>query len=126
MDSVQTWNRLLEFAGAHDLFVIEDSAQSTGAEYTFSDGRKAKAGTIGNVGCTSFYPTKVLGAYGDGGAMMTNDDELADKLKKIANLGQYKRDYVDRIGVNSRLDTIQAAILSVKLKYLDESIRKRE
>ena len=112
--------RLMSVAKTHDLKVFEDTAQAIGAEYTFSDGEKAKAGTIGDAGATSFFPSKNLGAYGDGGAIMTNDDELAAKLRMIVNHGQSKRYYHDSIGVNSRLDSIQAAILNVKLKYLDE------
>ena len=112
--------RLMSVAKTHDLRVFEDTAQAIGAEYTFSDGEKAKAGTIGDAGATSFFPSKNLGAYGDGGAIMTNDDELAAKLRMIVNHGQSKRYYHDSIGVNSRLDSIQAAILNVKLKYLDE------
>lgn len=110
---------ILSVARKYNLFVIEDVAQATGAEYTFPDGRKAKAGTMGDIGCTSFFPSKNLGCYGDGGAMMTNDDSLAEKLRSIANHGMKVRYYHDRVGVNSRLDTLQAAILKVKLKYLD-------
>jgi len=110
---------VLSVARKHNLFVIEDVAQATGAEYTFPDGRKAKAGTMGDIGCTSFFPSKNLGCYGDGGAIMTNDDALAEKLRSIANHGMKVRYYHDRIGVNSRLDTLQAAILKVKLRYLN-------
>lgn len=112
--------RLMSIARSHDLKVFEDTAQAIGAEYTFSNGEISKAGTIGNAGATSFFPSKNLGAYGDGGAIMTNDDELAGKLRMIVNHGQSKRYYHDSIGVNSRLDSIQAAILKVKLKYLDD------
>jgi dTDP-4-amino-4,6-dideoxygalactose transaminase len=100
--------------------VIEDVAQAIGGDYTFSDGKKQKAGTIGDIGCTSFFPSKNLGAYGDGGAMYTNNDTLAEKMRMIANHGQSVQYYHDMIGVNSRLDSIQAAVLRVKLRYLDE------
>jgi len=110
---------LMTVAKKHNLKVIEDTAQSIGAEYTFSDGTVKKAGTIGDIGCTSFFPSKNLGCYGDGGALFTNNDELASKLRMIANHGQSKRYYHEVIGVNSRLDTIQAAILKVKLKHLN-------
>ncbi len=111
--------RVMQLAKKHSLFVIEDVAQAIGSDYTFSDGKKSKAGTIGHIGCTSFFPSKNLGAYGDGGAMFTNDDELATKLKMICNHGQSVQYYHDVIGVNSRLDSIQAAILRVKLRHLD-------
>ncbi|KYG76263.1 dTDP-4-amino-4,6-dideoxygalactose transaminase [Roseivirga ehrenbergii] len=111
--------RLMKVAKKHDLKVFEDTAQAIGANYKFSDGNTVKAGTIGDAGATSFFPSKNLGAYGDGGAIMTNDDELAAKLRMIVNHGQSERYYHDSIGVNSRLDSIQAAILKVKLKYLD-------
>jgi dTDP-4-amino-4,6-dideoxygalactose transaminase len=117
--------RIMQLAKKHDLFVIEDVAQAIGSDYTFSDGRKQKAGTIGDVGCTSFFPSKNLGAYGDGGAMYTNNDELAAKLKMISNHGQSVQYYHEMIGVNSRLDSIQAAILRVKLRYLDEYAEAR-
>jgi len=110
---------ILKLAGEHDLFIIEDAAQATGTGYIFPDGRKSKAGTMGNVGTTSFFPSKNLGCYGDGGALYTNDDDLAVKLRSIANHGMKMRYHYNDIGINSRLDTIQAAILSVKLKYLD-------
>lgn len=106
-------------ADAHGIYVVEDNAQAIGADYMFSHGKKQKAGTIGHIGCTSFYPSKNLGCYGDGGAMMTNDDELANKLRKIANHGQSERYYHDVVGCNSRLDAIQAVVLSAKLKHLD-------
>ncbi|CAN5917901.1 DegT/DnrJ/EryC1/StrS family aminotransferase [soil metagenome] len=112
--------RIMELAKKHSLFVIEDVAQAIGADFTFSDGKKQKAGTIGTIGCTSFFPSKNLGAYGDGGAMYTNDDRLAEKMRMISNHGQTVQYYHDSIGVNSRLDSIQAAILRVKLRYLDE------
>lgn len=111
---------LMALAKKHNLYVIEDTAQAIGAEYTFADGSKKKAGTIGTVGCTSFFPSKNLGCYGDGGAIYTNDDELARKIRMIANHGQSVQYVHDSIGVNSRLDTLQAAILRVKLKHLDE------
>ncbi len=112
--------RLMEVAKNHDLEVFEDTAQAIGGDYTFSDGRKVKAGTIGNAGATSFFPSKNLGCYGDGGAIFTNEDELAGKIRMIVNHGQSKRYYHDSIGVNSRLDSLQAAVLKVKLKYLDK------
>src|ERR1700756_628858 len=111
---------ILALAKKHNLFVIEDVAQAIGAEYTFANGTKHKAGTMGDVGCTSFFPSKNLGCYGDGGAMYTNNDELAKKLKMIAHHGQSVQYVHDVIGVNSRLDSIQAAILKVKLKHLDD------
>lgn len=110
---------LMELAIANHLFVIEDNAQAIGTDYTFSDGTVKKAGTIGHIGCTSFFPSKNLGCYGDGGAMFTNDDALAEQISSIVNHGMKVRYYHDRIGVNSRLDTIQAAILRVKLPLLD-------
>lgn len=112
--------RILEFAEKHHLFVIEDNAQAIGSDYTFSDGTVKKTGTIGHIGCTSFFPSKNLGCYGDGGALITNDDELAVKIRMIANHGQAKKYYHKVLGCNSRLDTLQAAVLKVKLKYLDE------
>jgi len=111
---------IMQLAAKHNLYVIEDNAQALGADYRFSDGTIKKTGTIGHIGCTSFYPSKNLGAYGDGGAIFTNDDELAIKLKMIANHGQSRRYHHEVIGCNSRLDTIQAAILDIKLKHLDE------
>jgi UDP-2-acetamido-2-deoxy-ribo-hexuluronate aminotransferase len=111
---------LMELEQKHNLFVIEDAAQATGADCFYRDGTKKKAGTIGHIGTTSFFPSKNLGCYGDGGALYTNDDILAKKLRSIANHGMKVRYHYDDIGVNSRLDTIQAAILRVKLKYLSE------
>lgn len=111
---------ILEIAEKHDLKIIEDTAQAIGAVFTFTDGKKAQAGTMGNVGTTSFFPSKNLGCFGDGGAMFTNDPILAEKLRMIANHGQKKKYHHDSIGVNSRLDTLQAAILRVKLKHLDK------
>jgi len=109
---------ILDLAQRNKLKVIEDTAQAIGAVYTFSDGRKAQAGTMGDIGTTSFFPSKNLGCYGDGGAMFTNDSDLAERLRMIANHGQKKKYHHDSIGVNSRLDTLQAAILRVKLRYL--------
>lgn len=111
---------ILAFAKEHDLYVIEDNAQAIGAEYTFSDGHKAKTGTMGTIGCTSFFPSKNLGCYGDGGALFTNDATLAERIKMIANHGQRVKYYHAVIGCNSRLDSIQAAVLDIKLKHLDE------
>lgn len=111
---------ILEVANQHNLFVIEDNAQAIGADYTFKNGTTKKAGTIGNVGTTSFFPSKNLGCYGDGGAIFTNDDELAHTLRGIVNHGMYKRYYHDVVGVNSRLDSLQAAILRIKLPLLIE------
>ncbi len=116
---------VLEVAKAHNLFVIEDTAQAIGADYTFSDGTKKKAGTIGNIGTTSFFPSKNLGCYGDGGAIFTNDDELAHILRGMVNHGMYKRYYHDVVGVNSRLDSIQAAVLRIKLTHLDAYCNER-
>lgn len=111
---------LMQLAKDHGLFVVEDNAQAIGASYRYSDGTSKKAGTIGHIGCTSFFPSKNLGCYGDGGAMMTMDDTLADGLRTIANHGQGSvRYYHDVVGVNSRLDALQAAVLDVKLNYLD-------
>lgn len=111
---------ILNFAKEHNLYVIEDNAQAIGAEYTFSDGHKEKTGSMGTIGCTSFFPSKNLGCYGDGGAIFCKDDELAEKLRMIANHGQKVKYHHSVIGCNSRLDSVQAAILNVKLKHLDE------
>lgn len=111
---------ILAIAKKHNLYVIEDTAQAIGAEYTFSDGRKAMAGTMGDIGATSFFPSKNLGCYGDGGAIFTNDDELAKRMRVIANHGSTVRYYHDAIGVNSRLDSMQAAVLRIKLRKLNE------
>ena len=111
---------ILSLAKEHNLFVIEDTAQAIGAVYTFKDGSQKQAGTMGHIGCTSFFPSKNLGCYGDGGAIYTSDSNLAERIKVIANHGQIKKYVHKYIGVNSRLDTIQAAILNIKLKYLDE------
>ena len=118
--------KIMAIAAKHNLYVIEDNAQAIGCDYTFSDGTVKKTGSIGDIGCTSFYPSKNLGAFGDGGAIFTNDDSLAVKLKMIASHGQSKRYYHDVVGCNSRLDAIQAAILDIKLKHLDEYIAARK
>lgn len=110
---------IMEVAKKHNLHVIEDTAQAIGCDYTFKDGSTQKVGTIGTIGCTSFFPSKNLGCYGDGGAIFTNDDELAVKLRQTANHGQSKQYIHNRVGVNSRLDSIQAAILRIKLRHLD-------
>lgn len=111
--------QILEVARQHNLFVIEDNAQGIGANYTFSNGEKAKTGTLGHVASTSFFPSKNLGCYGDGGAIFTNDDDLAHTIRGIVNHGMYKRYHHDVVGVNSRLDSIQAAVLDAKLPNLD-------
>ena len=116
---------IMEIAKANNLFVIEDNAQAIGCDYTFSNGVTKKTGTIGHIGATSFYPSKNLGAFGDGGALCTNDKVLADKMTMIANHGQSARYYHDVVGCNSRLDSIQAAILDIKLKKLDEYNKAR-
>lgn len=116
---------ILELAEKHNLFVIEDNAQAIGANYTYKSGNKQKAGTIGHVGSTSFFPSKNLGCYGDGGAIFTNDDELAHTLRGIVNHGMYERYHHDVVGVNSRLDSIQAAVLRAKLPKLDEYCNAR-
>ncbi|MFN5222798.1 MAG: DegT/DnrJ/EryC1/StrS family aminotransferase [Bacteroidota bacterium] len=117
--------RVMAIARKHNLYVIEDTAQAIGADYHFSDGTSSKAGTIGTIGCTSFFPSKNLGCYGDGGAIFTNDDELAARIRMIANHGQSVQYYHDEIGVNSRLDSIQAAVLRIKLRHLDEYANAR-
>lgn len=117
---------LMKLAEAHQLFVVEDNAQSLGATYTFSDGTVKKAGSIGHIGCTSFFPTKNLGCMGDGGALMTNLPALAEKIRMIANHGQRKKYYHEVVGCNSRLDTLQAAILNVKLPHLREYLDARK
>lgn len=116
---------IIKIAEKHKLHVIEDNCQAIGADYIFTDGTKKKTGTISIVGCTSFFPSKNLGCYGDGGAVFTNDDTLATKLRQIVNHGMTVRYYHDMIGVNSRLDSIQAAVLDIKLKRLDEYAQKR-
>jgi UDP-2-acetamido-2-deoxy-ribo-hexuluronate aminotransferase len=116
---------IMKIAAEHNLHVIEDAAQSLSAEFIFSDGVKKKSGTIGTIGTTSFFPSKNLGCYGDGGAIFTNDAALAEKIRMMANHGQKVKYHHESIGVNSRLDTLQAAILNVKLKYLPEYTKKR-
>jgi dTDP-4-amino-4,6-dideoxygalactose transaminase len=116
---------IVRLADNHDLYIVEDNAQAIGAEYTFSDGRSARTGTLGHIGCTSFYPSKNLGAYGDGGAINTDDDALADRLRMVANHGQNRRYYHDVVGCNSRLDSVQAAILNCKLPRLDAYNQRR-
>lgn len=118
-------DRIMDIAKKHHLFVIEDNAQALGADHTSANGLKRKAGTIGHIGCTSFFPSKNLGCYGDGGAIFTNDDALAERLKMTVNHGMKVRYYHDFVGVNSRLDSIQAAILDIKLKKLDEYAEAR-
>lgn len=117
---------LLALAQEHNLYVIEDACQAIGSVYTFSDGTSKQAGTIGHIGCTSFFPSKNLGCYGDGGAIFTNDDALATRMQAIANHGMVVRYYHDIVGVNSRLDSIQAAVLNAKLPHLDEYIVARQ
>ena len=117
---------ILTLAAKHNLYVIEDNCQAIGADYIFKDGTTKKAGTIGTIGCTSFFPSKNLGCYGDGGAIFTNNDQLAHKMRGIVNHGMFTRYYHDLVGVNSRLDSIQAAILSVKLKRLNKYIEQRQ
>jgi dTDP-4-amino-4,6-dideoxygalactose transaminase len=117
---------ILALAQEHNLAVIEDNAQAIGADYTFENGQVAKTGTLGTIGCTSFYPSKNLGAYGDGGALMTQDEALGERLGMLANHGQQKRYYHDLIGVNSRLDALQAAVLDIKLKRLDAYTKARQ
>jgi len=117
---------IMDLADRHGLFVVEDNAQAIGADYRFPDGKIQKTGTIGHIGCTSFYPSKNLGAYGDGGALYTNDEALGEKMRMIANHGQNKRYYHKYVGVNSRLDSIQAAVLDIKLGHLDEYAKARQ
>lgn len=117
---------IMDIAKAHNLYVIEDNAQGIGADYTFSNGTKAKTGTIGHVSSTSFFPSKNLGCYGDGGAIFTNDDELAHIIRGIVNHGMYERYHHDVVGVNSRLDSIQAAVLDAKLPHLDSYNKARQ
>lgn len=116
---------IMQIANENNLAVIEDNAQAIGGDYVFSDGTKKKTGTIGTIGTTSFFPSKNLGCYGDGGAIFTNDDRLAEQMKMIANHGQKQRYYHEVVGCNSRLDTLQAAILNIKLKELDQYIVAR-
>ena len=117
---------IMLLASEHNLHVIEDNAQAIGADYTFKNGQKKKSGTIGHIGCTSFFPSKNLGCYGDGGAIYTNDPVLGEKIRMIANHGQKKKYHHAIIGVNSRLDALQAAVLNVKLKYLDDYSKARQ
>ena len=117
---------IVALAKKHGLYVIEDNAQAIGSEYTWSDGTQRQSGTMGHIGTTSFFPSKNLGCFGDGGAMVTNDDNIADKIRMVANHGQIKKYHHQIIGVNSRLDALQAAILDVKLKYLDEFCSARQ
>src|SRR5690606_2457271 len=117
---------IIELAETHNLYVIEDNAQAIGANYTYKNGKKVKAGTIGHVGATSFFPSKNLGCYGDGGAIFTNDDDLAHTLRGIVNHGMYERYHHDVVGVNSRLDSIQAAVLDAKLPHLDDYNKARQ
>jgi dTDP-4-amino-4,6-dideoxygalactose transaminase len=118
-------NEIMAIAKRHNLPVIEDNAQAIGGAYTWPDGTRKKTGAIGTIGCTSFFPSKNLGCYGDGGAIFTDNDALATRLKMIANHGQNKRYYHEMVGCNSRLDTLQAAVLIVKLKRLDDYIEAR-
>lgn len=117
---------LMTIAKEHNLYIVEDACQAIGAVYTFANGTQKQAATMGDIGCTSFFPSKNLGCYGDGGAIFTNDDELAAKMRAIANHGMVVRYYHDTIGVNSRLDSIQAAVLGAKLPHLDEYIEARQ
>jgi dTDP-4-amino-4,6-dideoxygalactose transaminase len=126
-------DEIMAIAKKHDLVVIEDNAQAIGSDYYSKNGiasspvaDRKKTGTIGHIGTTSFFPSKNLGAYGDGGAIFTDDDQLADKMKMVANHGQRKRYYYEMVGCNSRLDTVQAAVLNIKLKHLDEYIKARQ
>lgn len=115
----------MQIAEEHNLYIVEDNAQAIGASYRFSDGTVKKAGTIGDIGTTSFFPSKNLGAFGDGGAIFTNSDDLAAKLRSLVNHGMGERYYYEDVGVNSRLDSMQAAILRIKLRHLDEYIAAR-
>lgn len=117
---------IMELAKEHGLYVVEDACQAIGAKYTFANGETKQAGTMGHIGCTSFFPSKNLGCYGDGGAIFTNDDELAAKMRAVANHGMVVRYHHDMIGVNSRLDSIQAAVLDAKLPHLDAYIAARQ
>ena len=117
---------LMALANEHHLYIVEDACQAIGAKFTFSNGETKQAGTIGHIGCTSFFPSKNLGCYGDGGAIFTNDDELAARMRAIANHGMVVRYHHDMIGLNSRLDSIQAAVLDAKLPHLDAYIAARQ
>lgn len=117
---------IMAVAKKYELWVVEDNAQAIGADYTFADGSRQKTGTLGHIGCTSFYPSKNLGAFGDAGAIYTTDEALAEKIRVVANHGQQRTYYHDHIGVNSRLDSIQAAILDIKLRHLDSYAKARQ
>jgi dTDP-4-amino-4,6-dideoxygalactose transaminase len=117
---------MIKLAEKHNLFIVEDDCQALGTDYIFSDGTQKKAGTIGHIGCNSFFPSKNLGAFGDGGAIFTGDEKLATIIRSIANHGMKAKYQYERVGVNSRLDSIQAAVLSVKLKYFDKHIKSRQ
>lgn len=117
---------IIKIAEKYDLYIIEDNAQALGADYIFSDNRRQKLGTIGHIGCTSFFPSKNLGCYGDGGALFTNDDALAEKISMICNHGMKIRYHHEILGVNSRLDAIQAGILDVKLRHLNTYCKSRQ
>lgn len=117
---------LSKIARDNNLFIIEDACQALGTEYIFKNGMAAKAGTMGDIGCNSFFPTKNLGAFGDGGALFTNNNELASTMRSIANHGMSTRYYYQQIGMNSRLDSLQAAILDVKLRYIDQFVQARQ
>ncbi len=118
-------NDIMTISKKHGLSVIEDNAQAIGSEYTLSNGKRVKTGTIGDIGCTSFFPSKNLGCFGDGGAICTNNDELAEKMRMIANHGQSKRYHHDMVGCNSRLDNLQAGVLRIKLRELDSYLNSR-
>lgn len=117
---------IMQMADQHNLFVVEDAAQSLGTDYIFKNGNTQKSGTLGTIGCTSFFPSKNLGAFGDGGALFTVNEELASRIRSIANHGMKVRYYYERVGVNSRLDSIQAAVLDVKLRYLERYVQARQ
>ncbi|MGM0407610.1 MAG: DegT/DnrJ/EryC1/StrS family aminotransferase, partial [Bacteroidota bacterium] len=117
---------MLKVAEKHNLFIVEDACQALGTDYIFNDGTQKKAGTVGNIGCNSFFPSKNLGAFGDGGTLFTGDEKLAAIIRSIANHGMKAKYQYERIGINSRLDSIQAAVLSVKLKYFDKHIKARQ
>ena len=118
--------KIMDIAKMHGLVVVEDAAQSLGSDYLFSNGERHRSGTMGIIGCTSFFPSKNLGAFGDGGALFTRDEEMATRIRSIANHGMKVRYYYDRIGMNSRLDSLQAAILDVKLRHLDDYVAARQ
>ena len=118
-------NKIMQIANKHKLYVIEDNAQAIGSDYKISENEIVKTGTMGTIGCTSFFPSRNLGCYGDGGAIFTNDDDLAITIKQIANHGQSKKYFHDIVGCNSRLDSVQAAVLKIKLKKLDNYIESR-